>query len=110
MPLSQIARWIAVAALSAGPALGADNPLQPSPAWDEMRLAVIGTETEPPVDPAVLDLDAPMRADNPALVPIRITQPPGAPAITRLALVIDENPAPVAAEFTLGPATAPLDL
>lgn len=110
MPLSQIARWIAVAALSAGPALAADNPLQPSPAWDEMRLAVIGTETEPPVDPAVLDLDAPMRADNPALVPIRITQPPGAPAITRLALVIDENPAPVAAEFTLGPATAPLDL
>ena len=55
MPLSQIARWIAVAALSAGPALAADNPLQPSPAWDEMRLAVIGTETEPPVDPAVLD-------------------------------------------------------
>ena len=32
-------------------------------------------------------LDAPVRADNPSLVPVRITQPPGAPAITRLVQV-----------------------
>ena len=39
---------------------------------------------------AVLDLDAPMRADNPALVPIRITQPPGAPlsSVAPLELVL----------------------
>lgn len=93
----------------AGPALAADNPLQPSPAWDEMRLAVTGSETEPVIDPAILDLDAPMRADNPALVPIRVTQPQGAPRIEKLALVVDGNPAPVAGEFTFGPATGPLD-
>lgn len=91
------------------PVLAADNPLQPSPAWDDMRSGVIGTDAEPPINPAILDLEAPMRAENPALVPIRITQPPGAPRITRLALVIDHNPAPVAGEFTFGPATAPLD-
>lgn len=102
-------RLAALMSLLAVPLWAADNPLQPSPAWDDMRSAVIGTETEPPVDPAILDLDAPMRADNPALVPIRITQPPGAPRIEKLALVIDQNPAPVAAEFTFGPATAPLD-
>lgn len=96
-------------ALVAAPALAADNPLQPSPAWEDMRSGVIGTDSEPPIDPAVFDLDAPMRAENPALVPIRIIQPPGAPRITKLALVIDQNPAPVAGEFTFGPATAPLD-
>lgn len=85
------------------------NPMQPSALWDDMRLAVIGTDEEPPVDPSVLDLDAPPRADNPALVPVRITQPPGAPAITALALVVDGNPAPVAAEFTFGKALMPLD-
>ena len=103
----------ALAALAApawvAPGWAADNPLVPSPVWDDLRSSIIGTETDPPVDPAVLDLDAPPRADNPALVPIRITQHPGAPRIARLALVIDENPAPVAGEFTFGPATAPLD-
>jgi len=85
------------------------NPLQPSALWEDMRLAVIGTDEEPPVDPAIFDLDAPPRADNPALVPVRITRPPGAPAIRSLALVVDGNPAPVAAEFTFGAALMPLD-
>lgn len=96
--------------LASGAAVaGVTNPMQPSPLWDDMRLAVIGTEEEPPIDPAIFDLDAPPRADNPALVPVRITQPPGAPAIRSLALVVDGNPAPVAAEFTFGEALMPLD-
>ncbi|AGT10422.1 quinoprotein dehydrogenase-associated SoxYZ-like carrier [Paracoccus aminophilus] len=99
----------AVAADAAGSAAAIENPMQPSPDWDDMRLAVIGTDTEPPVDPSVFDLDAPKRADNPALVPIRITQPKGAPAITALSLVVDHNPAPVAASFTFGDALMPLD-
>lgn len=86
-----------------------ENPLQPSPIWEDLRSSIIGTDEEPPVDPSVLLLDAPKRADNPALVPVRITQPPGAPAITALALVVDGNPAPVAAEFTFGDALMPLD-
>lgn len=106
-------RLALILTLVAGSALAQDgaveNPLQPSALWDDMRLAVIGTETEPPVDAAMLNLDAPKRADNPALVPVRITQPPGAPQVTRLSLVVDGNPAPVAAEFTFGPALAPLD-
>lgn len=106
-------RLALILAVMAGPALAqgaaVENPLQPSALWDDMRLAVIGTETEPPVDAAILNLDAPKRADNPALVPVHITQPPGAPQITALALVVDGNPAPLAAEFTFGPALAPLD-
>ena len=106
-------RLALILTLVAGSALAQDgtveNPLQPSPLWDDMRLAVIGTDDEPPVDAAILNLDAPKRADNPALVPVHITQPPGAPQVTALALVVDGNPAPVAAEFTFGPALAPLD-
>ncbi len=100
-----------ILAVLAAPAVAqeVENPLLPSPLWDDIRLSVIGTEDEPPVDPAVLLLDAPKRADNPALVPVRITQPPGAPAITALAVVVDGNPAPVAAEFTFGKALMPLD-
>lgn len=94
---------------SPGWAAEVENPLLPSPIWDDLRSSIIGTETEPPIDPAVLLLDAPRRADNPALVPVHLTQPPGAPAITALTLVVDGNPAPVAAEFTFGKALMPLD-
>ena len=107
--LALILSLLAVPALAQQAAPPVENPLQPSPIWDDLRLSIIGTEAEPPVDPSVLLLDAPKRADNPALVPVRITQPPGAPAITKLALVVDGNPAPVAAEFTFGKALMPLD-
>ncbi|TRW98745.1 quinoprotein dehydrogenase-associated SoxYZ-like carrier [Paracoccus sp. M683] len=93
----------------AAPALAQDNPLQPSATWDDLRESVVGLTAEPPVDGAVLDLDAPVRANDAAIVPIRITQPADAPALTDLTLVIDENPAPVAAEYGFGPAMMPLD-
>jgi len=106
-------RLMLILALLAAPHLAlaaeVENPLEPSPIWDDLRSSIIGTEEEPAIDPRVLLLDAPKRADNPALVPVRITQPPGAPAITALTLVVDGNPAPVAAEFTFGPALMPLD-
>ena len=97
-------------ALTAAPGFAADNPLQPSPAWEDIRPTLLGDAPDPPQDATQLLLDAPPRADDPALVPIRITQPEGATPITQLALVIDENPAPVAAEFTFGEALMPLDL
>ena len=104
-------RLALILALLSAPAYaeGVANPLQPSPLWEDLRSSIIDTEVEPPVDPAILMLEAPVRADNPALVPVRITQPPGAPAIRRLVLVVDGNPAPVAGEFTFGPALMPLD-
>ena len=88
----------------------AHSPLQPSPAWPDIRATLLTPDADPPEDAAILTLDAPARADDPALVPVHITQPPGAPPIEKLALVIDQNPAPVAATFTLGEALMPLDL
>lgn len=102
-------RLLIAAMLLAGPAAAQDNPLQPSATWDDLRDSVLGLAAEVPQDAAVLDLEAPVRAHEAAIVPIRLTQPAGAPPIKAATLVIDENPAPVAAEYSFGPAMMPLD-
>ena len=83
------------------------GPLQPSPIWDDLRLSIIGTEDEPPVDPSVLLLDAP-RADNPALVPVRITSRRARPR-SPLALVVDGNPCAGRGRIHIRQALMPLD-
>ena len=100
---------ILAALLLAGPAAAQDNPLQNSATWDDLRDSVLGLAADVPLDLTVLDLEAPVRAHEAAIVPVRLTQPPGAPEIRAATLVIDENPSPVAAEYTFGPAMAPLD-
>lgn len=100
---------VTILALLASPALAQDNALQPSATWDDLRESVIGLAADPGVDAGVIDLDAPVRANDAALVPIRLTQAAGAPALEKLQLIVDENPAPVAAEFVLGQALMPLD-
>lgn len=101
---------IVAALLAASPVAAQDNPLQPSsPTWEDLRESVLGLEEDVATDPAVLDLEAPIRAHEAAIVPVRLTQPPGAPAVGAVTLIIDENPAPVAAEYTFGPAMMPLD-
>ncbi|MFD1881647.1 quinoprotein dehydrogenase-associated SoxYZ-like carrier [Paracoccus pacificus] len=99
----------AVLMLSGPPVFAQDNPLQPSETWEGLRYDVILQDTDPPDAAGVMALDAPARATNPALVPVRITQPEGAPAIRKLIVVVDENPAPVAATFTFGDSMMPLD-
>jgi sulfur-oxidizing protein SoxY len=53
-----------------------------------------------------IQLDAPPRAMDAALVPVTITIKPDA-KIVALTLVIDDNPAPVAAKFQFGPLADP---
>lgn len=100
---------LVAALLLAGPVAAQENPLQPSATWDDLRDSVLGLAADVPLDVGVLDLEAPFRAHEAAIVPIRLTQPPGAPAISAVTLVIDENPAPVAAEYSFGSAMMPLD-
>ena len=101
--------YILAALLLATPVAAQDNPLQNSPTWEDLRASVLGIEAEVPLDEAVLDLDAPIRAHEAAIVPIRLTQPADAPPVQAVTMVIDENPAPVAAEYSFGPAMMPLD-
>ncbi|GGD36185.1 quinoprotein dehydrogenase-associated SoxYZ-like carrier [Aureimonas glaciei] len=49
----------------------------------------------------VIALEAPARATDPAIVPVKLTLDP-AKKIRKVTLVIDENPSPVAATFTIG--------
>lgn len=101
--------WLVAAFLLASPVWAQDNPLLPSDIWADMREAVVGIDEDPPLDPAVLDLDAPVRAHDAALVPVRLTQAPDAPPLTGVTLVVDANPAPVVAEYRFGAAMMPLD-
>lgn len=97
-------------ALSATAALADPaGPLQPSEAWDSIGPGL--TQDTTPADAAgMLELDLPYRAADAALVPVTIRQTDPDAAIDAATLVIDENPAPVAAELTFGPAMAPLDM
>lgn len=56
-------------------------------------------------DDDVLLLEAPEKADDAAVVPIRVRIPPEYQGVLRtLTLIIDNNPSPVAATFHFGPA------
>ena len=78
------------------------NPLKPGQTWQELRAGIVGTR-EIRDGSGLLTLDAPYRAHDAAIVPVTIRQTAGSGIdIRRLTLVVDENPAPVAAEFEFG--------
>lgn len=85
------------------------NPLNDGETWAELRGDIVGDEVI--ADGAALfDVDAPYRAHDAATVPIHIRQLDETAAIKSAVIVIDENPAPVAAELSFGPSMAPLDM
>lgn len=102
----------ALAVLMAGPVLAADdlanNPLTESDSWIDLRGDIVG-ETQIADGAAVFTVDAPYRANDAATVPILIRQTDPAAHIRKATVVIDENPAPVAGEFTFGDAMGPLN-
>ena len=101
----------AVAAMICGPLLaGQDvsNPLQDGESWRDIRYNVLG-DAEIAKGESVLELDAPYRANDAATVPIHLRQSDEDAEITEATVVIDENPAPVAAVLGFSPAMAPID-
>ncbi|MFK7762454.1 MAG: quinoprotein dehydrogenase-associated SoxYZ-like carrier [Roseobacter sp.] len=107
----KIAQAAALAAILTGPAWAADtirNPLIEGETWQDLRYDVMGdTEILPAEN--VFEIDAPYRAHDAATVPIILKQTNGSKAITGATVVIDENPAPVAAIFGFTPAMGQLD-
>lgn len=73
--------------------------------WQDIATLLFGDRALQNGD-AVIALDAPGRADDAALVPMTISVR-GSVAVKGVYLVIDENPAPVAAHFVFGPAADP---
>ena len=73
--------------------------------WPDLKIQLF---KDAPIaeDATFASLDAPERAEDAALTPVTMTlrRPVGDPRrVTKLSLVIDENPVPLAGEFTLGP-------
>ncbi len=103
------------AALSAAAIVAATACLAPAHAdeteanraarWHDVAAAIFPGKTV--TDSAgVVQIDAPPRAMDAALVPVTITIRPDA-KVVGLTLVIDDNPAPVAAKFRFGPLADP---
>lgn len=100
---------LAAAAVPAAPAFAETAPPM-SPAeldkagetWRAIRADVVGER--PIADGAgIIDIEAPYRAHDAAIVPIDIAAHlPNGRTVKALTLVIDENPAPVAATFSFG--------
>lgn len=94
-----IASGLAVAAVHA-PASAGEVSIWPSLRAEVFKQAPI-IEND-----GVVTLSAPDRAEDAALVPIAISLPPASSAeVRKVTLLIDENPAPVAAVFTFGKPT-----
>ncbi|MDY0055506.1 MAG: quinoprotein dehydrogenase-associated SoxYZ-like carrier [Methyloversatilis sp.] len=93
-----LARWLLAVSLSIGtlPAASAEADA----IWPRLRAAHFGDRSFAS-DPAVLRLEAPDRAEDAALVPVAIQVGPAGTQLRRLWLVVDENPSPMSARFTL---------
>jgi sulfur-oxidizing protein SoxY len=85
---------------------------QEETAWLEMRSSVIGDQV-PQDGTGIVTLNAPKRAEDAAIVPIevRLTAPDAGPSrITKLTVVVDQNPAPVVGTFAFGQPQQSFDL
>lgn len=93
-----VALALGVAGMSL-PAVAGDEDL-----WPSLRKEVFGERAIVEGDGLIV-IDAPERAEDAAIVPITMRVPPSVKgALKSLTLIIDQNPAPVAAAFTFGPA------
>ena len=106
--ISRINKFIAaatvVAALAIGAPLSAEgNALIEADVWPALQQEIFGAKV-PTENPQVVTLEAPVRADDAALVPVTVRIPASvAPRVTKMTLIVDKNPAPVVGEFTYGP-------
>lgn len=82
-----------------------DSAASRSARWKDIEQTIFA-DKEATSDSSVIGLEAPYRAEDAALVPITITLN-SKQAVKDLYLVIDDNPSPVAAHYTFGPAADP---
>ncbi len=96
---------LAIAAALPSHANDEDSPAAREARWKDIEKVIFGDKVATP-DESIVTLDAPVRAADASLVPITITLNQTKP-IKGLYVVIDDNPSPVAAHYTFGPAAYP---
>ncbi|KAB1074009.1 quinoprotein dehydrogenase-associated SoxYZ-like carrier [Methylobacterium planeticum] len=92
----------------AGAAGASDGDAERQARWDEIAKSIFGARKIEPTD-TLIQIDAPARALDAALVPITLTMPDKG-RIKGVHFVIDDNPSPYAAHFRFGPAADPGEL
>ncbi len=85
-----------------------DNDQERQAHWADIQKQLFGGKTAR-TDDAAVTLDAPVRAQDAALVPMTVTLK-NPKDVKGLYLVIDDNPSPVAAHFTFGPDADPKEI
>lgn len=81
--------------------------------WGKVKTLLVGDR--PVIDDtagSVIELDAPVRAEDAAVVPlaVRTKQQPGGVHVSKVHLVIDENPSPIGGTFTFSPIAGRADI
>lgn len=73
--------------------------------WPDLKSEIFGANTVISEDDGTIIMEAPYRAEDAAIVPIELRMPADvAPRVKKLTLIIDKNPAPIAAKITFGDA------
>lgn len=86
------------------------NPLTESETWADLRGDFVDDDVTLQDGSALFSVEAPYRANDAATVPVVLKQTDlHAPTITSAMVVIDENPAPMAALMTFGADMMPLN-
>lgn len=89
-----------VLATLAAPALAGGAPERPSETWALIQ-GQLWPDAEIADGDAIIDIDAPTRAEDAAIVPVTISlRPQPGQRITEMTLIVEENPAPIAATFS----------
>ena len=87
---------------------GSDTPI-----WGKVKTLLVGDrEVIDDTAGSVVELEVPVRAEDAAVVPIAVhtRQLPGGVHVTRVHLVIDENPSPIGGTFTFTPLAGRADI
>ena len=85
-----------------------DTDQQRAERWQDLQKQIFDGKTAK-IDNAAITLDAPVRAEDAALVPITIKMA-NPKDVKGLYLVIDDNPSPIAAHFQFGPDADPKEI
>lgn len=91
----------------------ADSAYAAQDPWPDLRRQFFGDRPITEDNQAVIELEAPVRAEDAAIVPITIKDrlpPDSARRIRTIHLIIDKNPGPVAAIFRFAPDSVRADL
>lgn len=104
-----LASVLAIAAHGALAETPRSNPLVEGATWTDLASDVVDSSVTLLDGSKIFSVDAPYRAHDAATVPLVISQTDlNAPPVTSAIIVVDENPAPVAAEMAFGKDMMPL--